>query len=594
VRRLWQRLTELELQSELQENHEIKRVLSLMDVDILDMTNLFTQIDLNQNGRLNINQFIQGVLQLRGPARARRLFELHCDFSVSVLQLRSSSVMYLLQSKGEQSLDEVKGAVAAISQQLCVSQVSCHVPNDLCTSTAPQKSSSTDGQMSCLQEVPCASLGVEKVHQNNELCSQQQHEVCRPLDKYKTVRELRHILPLFEEAKEHILLFLEEQAKQTEKPSRDDSLNTPGMVEPPREQKELCKLSEHPQAVKLRWQEEVHVEPLQPILPLPPAPPPLVPPPPLLPQQPQQNEQQLPEKQAEKNQLQKLMPPSPPPLQQQPQQKELQQKEKQLEKNQLQKPRNSRTDVPHRQHLLTTRVHTEEPELAGETGSWLVRHRNVVDSSSIPVPFTNGVSSVATLPGIPDSNRTLLPDGSGCQTGSTRSNVMDAGATSSKLARRKSRSRNASVRQSVTTGVSGLSTKELSRHLCDIWQTKGVSLDTCCKEEIDAKKARILEVVSAGQKPCLGSLFFFQSDKDKNEFLDRVELQEALLRIPSFSDTFVPLFEFKLSELFSEGDGFLDVDEWLDLCEELPQLMNAIEDNKDCKSWRSLIEPYNN
>lgn len=63
------------------ENPEIQRLLRNMDLDMRDLSSLFDQIDINGDGTLCTREFVQGVLQVRGPARARRLFELHCDFS---------------------------------------------------------------------------------------------------------------------------------------------------------------------------------------------------------------------------------------------------------------------------------------------------------------------------------------------------------------------------------------------------------------------------------------------------------------------------------------------------------------------------------
>jgi len=59
----------------------IRRIFRLMDLDVGDLSVLFEEIDLNQNNRLSVHDFVQGVMQLRGSARARRLFEFHCDFS---------------------------------------------------------------------------------------------------------------------------------------------------------------------------------------------------------------------------------------------------------------------------------------------------------------------------------------------------------------------------------------------------------------------------------------------------------------------------------------------------------------------------------
>eukprot|EP00746_Dinoflagellata_sp_MGD_P011869 gnl/MRDRNA2_/MRDRNA2_125074_c0_seq1.p1 gnl/MRDRNA2_/MRDRNA2_125074_c0~~gnl/MRDRNA2_/MRDRNA2_125074_c0_seq1.p1 ORF type:complete len:642 (-),score=132.12 gnl/MRDRNA2_/MRDRNA2_125074_c0_seq1:89-2014(-) len=73
-------LTQEEFADAIQ-NKNIQRVLANMDLDVSELSTLFEQIDLDGNGSLSIHEFIQGTMQMRGPARARRLFELHCDFS---------------------------------------------------------------------------------------------------------------------------------------------------------------------------------------------------------------------------------------------------------------------------------------------------------------------------------------------------------------------------------------------------------------------------------------------------------------------------------------------------------------------------------
>merc|ERR1719265_1525159 len=41
---------------------------------------LFETIDVDDTSALSPAEFVDGMVQMRGPARARRLFEMHCDF----------------------------------------------------------------------------------------------------------------------------------------------------------------------------------------------------------------------------------------------------------------------------------------------------------------------------------------------------------------------------------------------------------------------------------------------------------------------------------------------------------------------------------
>jgi len=60
-------------------NPQISRTLKELEIDFYDLEYLFDHLDLNRNGSISLNEFVQGTLQLRGPAKAKRLFELHCD-----------------------------------------------------------------------------------------------------------------------------------------------------------------------------------------------------------------------------------------------------------------------------------------------------------------------------------------------------------------------------------------------------------------------------------------------------------------------------------------------------------------------------------
>jgi len=69
----------------------------------MELSSLFDQIDINQDGTLSVVEFVQGVMQIRGPARARRLFELHCDFSrhAHTFETQISSVVTMLTTQAE-------------------------------------------------------------------------------------------------------------------------------------------------------------------------------------------------------------------------------------------------------------------------------------------------------------------------------------------------------------------------------------------------------------------------------------------------------------------------------------------------------------
>lgn len=60
---------------------EIKKLLKQMDIDVGDFGHFFDQIDVNHDDGLSVPEFVQGIMQMRGPARAKRVFELHCDFT---------------------------------------------------------------------------------------------------------------------------------------------------------------------------------------------------------------------------------------------------------------------------------------------------------------------------------------------------------------------------------------------------------------------------------------------------------------------------------------------------------------------------------
>merc|ERR1719174_2571112 len=60
----------------------IQHIFSGMDVmfdSVEALEYIFDRLDINEDGKITMHEFVQGVLQLRGRARAKRVFEMHCD-----------------------------------------------------------------------------------------------------------------------------------------------------------------------------------------------------------------------------------------------------------------------------------------------------------------------------------------------------------------------------------------------------------------------------------------------------------------------------------------------------------------------------------
>lgn len=139
-------------------------------------------------------------------------------------------------------------------------------------------------------------------------------------------------------------------------------------------------------------------------------------------------------------------------------------------------------------------------------------------------------------------------------------------------------------RESCIFGPSGPKAQELAQILSDLMFYK--ENPPLQAKDIEDKKKVGKEIADSGVMPCACAFFFFQVDTDRSEMLDRQELSFALWRIPNFNNA---LFEIKVSEIFSEGDGWLDLDEWLDLADEMPDLKAAIEAEPINRSWREIL-----
>jgi hypothetical protein len=162
------------------------------------------------------------------------------------------------------------------------------------------------------------------------------------------------------------------------------------------------------------------------------------------------------------------------------------------------------------------------------------------------------------------------------------------GNKSDNIKKRKSLSKKAAERNTSNSIVSGLQPKALAASLAQLFslqQDGSKDMEWQMKPVKEAAKKLVDEKV----KPCAASFFFHQADVDKNGMLDRAQLARALQTLPGFGDEYIPLFEVKVAELYSEGDGQLDLDEWIDLCEEIPELLNAVTKKLESQGWRRLL-----
>eukprot|EP00746_Dinoflagellata_sp_MGD_P124590 gnl/MRDRNA2_/MRDRNA2_59186_c0_seq1.p1 gnl/MRDRNA2_/MRDRNA2_59186_c0~~gnl/MRDRNA2_/MRDRNA2_59186_c0_seq1.p1 ORF type:complete len:516 (+),score=83.88 gnl/MRDRNA2_/MRDRNA2_59186_c0_seq1:84-1631(+) len=77
-----------------------------------ELSNLFEVIDVDDSGGLTPQEFVNGMVQMRGPARARRLFEMHCDFR------KKQRMNYEIIKEVKDGLAELQGVVAKQSATL--------------------------------------------------------------------------------------------------------------------------------------------------------------------------------------------------------------------------------------------------------------------------------------------------------------------------------------------------------------------------------------------------------------------------------------------------------------------------------------------
>lgn len=76
-----------------------------MEIDCNTNENLeyiFDHLDIDEDGKITLHEFVQGVLQLRGHARAKRVFEMHCDLirESNLINKQMSSMRRMQKAQG--------------------------------------------------------------------------------------------------------------------------------------------------------------------------------------------------------------------------------------------------------------------------------------------------------------------------------------------------------------------------------------------------------------------------------------------------------------------------------------------------------------
>merc|ERR1712100_297579 len=66
-------------------------------LDSMEIATLFDMMDIDSSDRLCPQEFVDGMIQMRGTARARRIFELHCD-----MIKKNKAVFLMLETVQEQ------------------------------------------------------------------------------------------------------------------------------------------------------------------------------------------------------------------------------------------------------------------------------------------------------------------------------------------------------------------------------------------------------------------------------------------------------------------------------------------------------------
>jgi len=104
------------------------------------------------------------------------------------------------------------------------------------------------------------------------------------------------------------------------------------------------------------------------------------------------------------------------------------------------------------------------------------------------------------------------------------------------------------------------------------------------EEAIQKKKDSVARFKENGYKPSAGVLVFDQIDVDGSGAIDRGELQTLLNKLPRKKPApgveFVP-FEDMIKTFDADGNGTIELDEWLNNLQKLPGIRMAIESVMD-------------
>lgn len=87
---------------QMAENKKLSHIFDVLELKLGDIEALFDHMDVNGDGALEVQEFVSAIMQMRGGARAKRVFELHNDVT------RLSSVFAQHAVKTEQALDRMQ------------------------------------------------------------------------------------------------------------------------------------------------------------------------------------------------------------------------------------------------------------------------------------------------------------------------------------------------------------------------------------------------------------------------------------------------------------------------------------------------------
>lgn len=111
----------------------------------------------------------------------------------------------------------------------------------------------------------------------------------------------------------------------------------------------------------------------------------------------------------------------------------------------------------------------------------------------------------------------------------------------------------------------------------------GTTFGSLVGDELVEKKKRGKELMEEGVEPSPGALFYYKMNVDKNQNVDRMEFMQGISMLNYSS----PDLDLKVSELFTNGDGAIILEEWVQICSELPDLCQAIAGSEICGEMKA-------